>query len=429
MGAKKTDISQIRKYLNGELDAHAMHQLERVAQDDPFLMDALEGYEASGLKQSDLDDLDNKLAQRIQVKQRKIIPWMYMAVAASVLIVFTLGYLLWPAGQQATTKQSTAAIKMPPADHVITQPVDTLLKPPSKENMLAAIKPAAVPRHIRSRTATIAPASAANAEPASDMVYKQATVAADKDVLKADTLTYAANFAKKAKKDTTALREITIRGFGSVKRSDVTGAVSSVQTKALQGKVDGVEVTTPENHINGTIYDDLGRPLAGVNIAVVGKRLNAVTDMNGRFSVPANGGETLNIASVGFESKRVKAKVSDSVNIALKPDNSSLAEVVVTGYGQVKKEPKEAHPKMGWDNYKKYLKSEAVTTDGSSGNIRLSFTVGSKGELGDFKIISGLSDAVNQTAIGLVKKGPAWAPDASGQSKTVKLKIHFTSKK
>jgi len=44
--SKQTDISQqIRKYLNGELDARAMHQLEKEAQNDPFLMEALEGYE------------------------------------------------------------------------------------------------------------------------------------------------------------------------------------------------------------------------------------------------------------------------------------------------------------------------------------------------------------------------------------------------
>ena len=51
MSNKKADISQIRKYLNGELNATAMHQLEQDALDDPFLMDALEGYEVNGKDQ------------------------------------------------------------------------------------------------------------------------------------------------------------------------------------------------------------------------------------------------------------------------------------------------------------------------------------------------------------------------------------------
>ena len=37
------DISQIKKYLEGKLDARSRYELERRAQDDPFLMDALEG--------------------------------------------------------------------------------------------------------------------------------------------------------------------------------------------------------------------------------------------------------------------------------------------------------------------------------------------------------------------------------------------------
>ena len=39
------DILQIRKYLNGELNTRAMHELERRALDDPFLADSLEGFE------------------------------------------------------------------------------------------------------------------------------------------------------------------------------------------------------------------------------------------------------------------------------------------------------------------------------------------------------------------------------------------------
>ena len=43
MSKHRDDIMQIKKYLAGQLDARAMHQLERRALDDPFLADALEG--------------------------------------------------------------------------------------------------------------------------------------------------------------------------------------------------------------------------------------------------------------------------------------------------------------------------------------------------------------------------------------------------
>ena len=68
------DIIQIRKYLNGELNARAMHELEHRALDDPFLADALEGFEhASSDQEANLAELTDRLHQRTEKKSRKII--------------------------------------------------------------------------------------------------------------------------------------------------------------------------------------------------------------------------------------------------------------------------------------------------------------------------------------------------------------------
>jgi TonB-dependent SusC/RagA subfamily outer membrane receptor len=92
VSANKNDISQIRKYLNGELDSHAMHELERQALDDPFLMDALEGYEQAGKKQqTNLDELQNRLQQRIAPAKNRLSLWPAMGIAASVLVFLSIG--------------------------------------------------------------------------------------------------------------------------------------------------------------------------------------------------------------------------------------------------------------------------------------------------------------------------------------------------
>jgi len=93
---KPTDISQqIKKYLAGKLDAHAMHELERRAQDDPFLMDALEGYEKVPVDQdARLSELQGRLQQRVGKKEARIIPWRMMGIAASVLLLLGIG-LFW----------------------------------------------------------------------------------------------------------------------------------------------------------------------------------------------------------------------------------------------------------------------------------------------------------------------------------------------
>lgn len=93
---EKTDISQqIKKYLHGELNARAMHELERRAQDDPFLMDALEGYQTTPVDMNaGMSELNSRLEQRTHKKEARIIPWRTMSIAASILILLGIG-LFW----------------------------------------------------------------------------------------------------------------------------------------------------------------------------------------------------------------------------------------------------------------------------------------------------------------------------------------------
>ncbi|MEO8887337.1 MAG: carboxypeptidase-like regulatory domain-containing protein [Mucilaginibacter sp.] len=109
MSAKKPDISQIDQYLKGKLDARAMHKLERQAQDDPFLADALEGYEKAGTDQhANLEELNERLAQRTApAKQRNIILWRFLPIAASVLLMLGLGYWFF---KPAPVKQQYANV-------------------------------------------------------------------------------------------------------------------------------------------------------------------------------------------------------------------------------------------------------------------------------------------------------------------------------
>ena len=62
------------------------------AQDDPFLMDALEGYQAAGTGQeANLDELTERLHNRVAEKRTRVIPIQMIGIAASVLIVCSAG--------------------------------------------------------------------------------------------------------------------------------------------------------------------------------------------------------------------------------------------------------------------------------------------------------------------------------------------------
>lgn len=119
------DISQIKKYLNGELDARAMHELERRALDDPFLMDALEGYEhAQSDQQANLDELSERLQKRTDKKVIRMIPWGPMSIAASVLILLGAGILFLTKKSAQPVKQDIALFERPnaPAEKSLAVP-------------------------------------------------------------------------------------------------------------------------------------------------------------------------------------------------------------------------------------------------------------------------------------------------------------------
>ncbi|SHM32305.1 hypothetical protein SAMN05444266_107389 [Chitinophaga jiangningensis] len=88
----------IRQYLAGELDDKAMHDLERQALDDPFLAEALEGFETvAPQQQPNLDDLHARLNARVAPTKTRVRPmyYRYAAAAAILLLLATGGWYLF----------------------------------------------------------------------------------------------------------------------------------------------------------------------------------------------------------------------------------------------------------------------------------------------------------------------------------------------
>jgi TonB-linked SusC/RagA family outer membrane protein len=89
--------------------------------------------------------------------------------------------------------------------------------------------------------------------------------------------------------------------------------------------------------VKGTVLDENGEPLVGATVKVPGTQNGAVTDLDGHFSVsvPANVGQ-VKVSYLGY--KEYSAKVgAGNLSVHLTPDNKSISEVVVVGYGTQKK--------------------------------------------------------------------------------------------
>ena len=89
--------------------------------------------------------------------------------------------------------------------------------------------------------------------------------------------------------------------------------------------------------VTGTVKDAKGEPLIGVTVFVDGKP-GSITDIDGNFSIPnASPSTKVKVSYIGYKEQTVTLGNSSTVNITLQEDNEQLDEVVVVGYGTMKK--------------------------------------------------------------------------------------------
>jgi TonB-linked SusC/RagA family outer membrane protein len=89
--------------------------------------------------------------------------------------------------------------------------------------------------------------------------------------------------------------------------------------------------------VSGTVVDEKGEPLIGVNIAVKGASTGTVTDMEGQFSLSVAPGAVLTVSYIGYSTQEIRVGNQTHLSIQLKEDTKTLDELVVVGYGTMRK--------------------------------------------------------------------------------------------
>lgn len=103
----------------------------------------------------------------------------------------------------------------------------------------------------------------------------------------------------------------------------------------IVGLLLSVDASAQQVAVKGLIKDSTGEPVIGANVVVKGTTNGTITDLDGVFRLNANQGDILTVSFIGFKTQEVPAAAS--LNIILKDDTELLDEVVVIGYGSVKK--------------------------------------------------------------------------------------------
>lgn len=93
-----------------------------------------------------------------------------------------------------------------------------------------------------------------------------------------------------------------------------------------------------QSKVTGTVTDANGETVIGATIKIKGVNgVGTVTDMDGNFSINAKAGQTLEISYIGYANKTVKVPANGRISIVMTEDTHSLNEVVVVGYGTMKR--------------------------------------------------------------------------------------------
>ena len=98
-----------------------------------------------------------------------------------------------------------------------------------------------------------------------------------------------------------------------------------------------ISVYAQELTLKGVIVDETDTPLIGATIQAKGTSTGAITDFDGKFTLKAKKGATISISYIGYKTQELKFNGQRSINIKMVPDNQALDEVVVVGYGAMKR--------------------------------------------------------------------------------------------
>ena len=376
---------RLSDYIQGLRKGKEAHRLEKESMKDPFLADAIDGYnQVEGNHEQRIEQLRIQISARSTKKRNTYaIIW---SVAACLVIGFGISsYFLF--------------LKETP------EPVIPII--PQKEIALAPIK-------TKTDSTPISPVSMKQADK-KDIIAKSRTTISKPPSAPITTM---------------PMEEETSDQMVAATDEEVimtTGASDPESVKKM--RIAKMAVIPTNDIIKGKVTDQKGEPLIGASVMYKGTNIGTVTDVNGEFSLLKKAeNKQLTAQYIGYDPVEVPVDTSRTMLIAMNEDQKGLSEVVVVGYGVNKKANKDNTPQPvdGKRKYLKYLKKNLVRpTDETcaqvKGKVVLTFLVNRDGRPFHIKVKKSLCESSDKEAIRLVQEGPDWTYGNKQAEVTVKF--------
>ncbi|MDR2361225.1 MAG: carboxypeptidase-like regulatory domain-containing protein [Prevotellaceae bacterium] len=363
---------RIIEYLQGTQKGKTANRIEREAQQDPFLEEAFSGYDKHDDNHAAAILLLQQRLKTQAAKQKK--PAWIWAAAACIVVLVGAGLLL-------LLRQAPVADTLPVAKLLMT---DTLpiAKLPDRHEPATVQSPLSIERK-------------------STIVQKEPDVH-----LKPP-------HPNSPEKDMSSDGHVTIMEFA---KNAVPAVLVDKSMKVATG-----------------IVSEEGAPLAGASVSIKGAPTAVLTDMGGHYAIPVQDSNTLVFSFIGMNTEEIPVAGKTTIDVNLVADAIELEEVVVVGYGVMKRTSipdtadETAVPLIGKKAYRNYLRQSIRQPSDSlcikaKGKVELLFYIDVQGNPFNIEIITSLCPSCDEEAIRLIKEGGKWTLSKRPVKQTIRFR-------
>ncbi|MFM6924171.1 MAG: TonB family protein [Ferruginibacter sp.] len=447
----------IEQYLAGNLSAQQMHAMEKAALDDPFLAEAMEGYEAVKDKEWNnqlvaiREALNNKgsVAKVIPLHKSKNNWWK---VAAAVMILgsgATLTYIMSRNNKEDQGKQEIAQITPATKDSI------TQIELPPTPSVTHTLNPSASASEADKKAipGTIAKPDMAGNKTASNIipdpgapVFKPAAVplnsgetandersitAAPPAVMSTETNNADVAREANAEKARTAAKQASDADILAGRQKNQVA--SNAKKEAVLNNFFTAQVVAADNS-----------PLPFTNISIKKENFGTYADAKGMVRLVSTDSVLLvEVKSVGYQPKTFALHNNQAqTKIVLQEEEVALKDQTIVGSGTRKRATQNTRraillkdsvvnvePADGWDNYNTYVANnldipESALQNNRHGEVELTFDVKANGTISNIRVNKSLGAEYDEAARRLLQDGPQWKVK-KGKKTSASIKVQF----
>lgn len=438
-------------YIHGNRKGKEAHRIEKDAMEDPFLADAIEGYDSiPGNHAERIARMRSAITAR-SARKKPHRAWK-VAIAAVGLIVIASGYFILMNHQSSmlTAHESGGGYidLYVPEDYVEQKRLElTAIQEENPKKEVTATSVANI-SNLHEIIAPVEPLrvylpdsyAQLHQREERELSAKRETLSRSEreEIVSADAPMLAEQYEASVNTDKSVLADSNQNkdpeesiGNMEIYLSQTANGVMTTRSVASKRMAAPLPVSKKTIALSGKIVDSNNEPIIGATVVQKGTNKGTVTDIDGNYKLNTDSEDApLTAYLIGFEKLEIPDP-KDAKIVVMKEETGMLDEVVVTGYGTQKKsmvtgsvsEVKslsknkvaeiKPEPIGGMKEYKKYIEQNLVLPSDPScqkikGKVVLQFSVNTSGHPQNITVKKSLCPSLDQEAIRLLKDGPKW---------------------